>query len=152
MNCVKLEKEFMDMIEDDPSRDQLYNSHLYNIDLLKGRRRFGVGTDTPREKPLQNFGLDPEWLYGDIPTTRDDYEEGFRYMTATDDNPISKKHGDVIECYLKQRATKIIHKSVGEWSARPGNPGYRMALKRFGNGRTRKSKSKRSRRRTSRLN
>jgi hypothetical protein len=147
MSCVKLEKEFMDMIEDHPSRDQLHNSHLYNVDMVKGRRRFGVGTDTPREKPLQNFQLAPDWIYGDIPTTRKDFEDGFEYMTATKNTPISKKHGDVIECYLKQRAMKI-RQSVGEWSARPGNPGYRMALKRFGNGRTRKSK--RSRRGTKR--
>jgi len=151
MSCVKLEKEFMDMIEDHPSRDQLYNSHRYNIELLKGRRRFGVGNDTPREKPLQNFGLAPEWIYGDVPTTRDDYEKGFSYMTATNNTPISKKHGDVIECYMKKAGIKI-RQSVGEWSAKPGNPGYRIALKRFGKGRTRKSKSKRSRRRTSRLN
>jgi hypothetical protein len=37
MSCVKLEKEFMDMIEDHPSRDQLHNSHLYNVDMVKGR-------------------------------------------------------------------------------------------------------------------
>jgi len=147
MSCVKLEKEFMDMIEDHPSRDQLYNSHLYNVELLKGRRRFGDGNNSPRETPLQNFQLGPDWLYGDIPTTRDDYIEGFEYMTATKNTPISKKHGDVIECYMKKAEMKI-RQSVGEWSARPGNPGYRMALKRFGSGRTRKSK--RSRRGTKR--
>jgi len=149
MSCVQLEKEFSDMIARNPQKTRIEKAHLYNIDFLMDRRTMGNGDSDRTRNPPFNFNLDPEYVYSDWPRNRSDYEEAFLFTSGfgkilsdmeihsleklkSNSSPETKemkdiviKHGDVIDCYLN-KYRKTIAKRIAEWSARPGNPGYRV--------------------------
>ena len=146
------------MIARNPQKTRIEKTHLYNIDFLMDRRTMDEGdTDTKRNPPF-NFDLDPAYVYADWPRNRSDYEEAFLFMSGfgkilydmeihnleklksisspetNEMKDIVIKHGDVIDCYLnkyRKRNAKRIAERIAEWSARPGNPGYRVIARNY---------------------